>query len=217
MSKSSKTAISRLIERYPSLKCCESSINDACDALITCYTADNTLYLCGNGGSAADADHIAGELVKNFVLPRPLDSNTSDALRQAFPDDGERLAAQLQKGLPAVSLCGHTALLTAVANDMDADLIFAQQVMVFGRPGDVLLGISTSGHSTNVVQAFRTARVKNMPTIALTGRSGGVLKELADILIAVPEDQTADVQELHLPVYHCLCEVLEYHFFADQK
>jgi phosphoheptose isomerase len=211
------SSIDRLVRRYPSLTHCQSMIKDACDALIYCYENGGTLYICGNGGSAADADHIAGELLKNFSLPRPLDAVTASALKETFSDHGTRLAEQLQEGLPAVSLCSHTALLTAVSNDMDADLIFAQQVMVFGKPGDVLLGISTSGNSTNVLQAFRTATVKKMKTIALTGKSGGELTELADILINVPEEKTADAQELHLPVYHCLCEVLEYHFFADQK
>lgn len=177
------------------------------------FSSGGKLLLCGNGGSAADCDHIVGELMKPFRLPRPLTPEFRDRLEWQGAE-GKALASALRGGLPAVSLTGHPALSLAVANDMHADLVFAQQVVALGRPGDILFGISTSGGSANVIHAFRAAKARGMRTVALTGAGGGRLVELADAAVRVPATVTPEIQELHLPVYHSLCVALEACFFG---
>ncbi|MCR5183886.1 MAG: SIS domain-containing protein [Opitutales bacterium] len=201
-------AIDTLIARYPALESCRDSILSALDALIASYSNGGKLLICGNGGSAADADHIAGELLKGFCSKRPLKASARVAL-------GEDLAAKLQDALPAISLHSMGAINTAWLNDCDPYYVYAQLTWGLGRAGDVLLGISTSGNSKNVCPAMQVARAKGMKTIGLTGATGGKLKSLADICICVPDTETYRIQELHLPVYHSLCLALEEHFFAD--
>jgi len=206
--------LEELIHRYSKLEVISDKLNEAAERLIRCYQNGNKVLICGNGGSSSDSDHIAGELLKGFEQKRPLDDLMKNQLMVVSGKRGSFLAEKLQSGLPAISLSAHTALLTAVANDTDANLIYAQQVITFGNPGDVLLGISTSGNAQNVLDAAITARAKGMTVIGMTGATGGKLKSFCDILINVPETRTAFVQELHLPVYHTLCLMIENHFFG---
>ena len=206
-----------LIRRYPQLKDISFKINEAAERLIRCYQNGNKVLICGNGGSCSDSDHIAGELLKGFEHKRPLNDYMKNQLQSVSVKRGSYLAEKLQTGLPAISLSAHNGLVTAVANDIDANLIYAQQVIGFGNPGDVLIGISTSGNAQNVVDAAITARANGMSVIGLTGETGGKLKSFCDILINVPERRTSYVQELHLPVYHTLCMIIEDHFFEIKE
>lgn len=200
--------LTRLIERYPLLAVCAESISATHACLSKSLSAGGTLFLCGNGGSAADAEHWAGELLKGFLSKRPL----SPQARRGLP---RFLAENLQWGFPVIPLTGFPSFSTAFANDVAPALIFAQLVHVLGRPGDVLVGISTSGNAQNVIHAAQTARAREMTTIAMTGESGGTLKEVSDICIAAPARSTPDIQEYHLPIYHCISLMLEEEF-ADQ-
>ena len=202
------------ISRCPALGVCGKVWGGAFCVLRDTFAAGGKVLVCGNGGSAADAEHIVGELMKGFLLPRRLPEEERAALRAAT---GEDIGAQLQSGLPVVALGAHTALLTAVANDNSAEMIFAQQVYALGRAGDTLVGISTSGNSLNVVRAFQVARHKGMRTVALTGGSGGRLPALADVAVCVPGGSVMAIQERHLPVYHALCAELEASFFGPAQ
>ena len=203
-----------LLERYPVLKTIENEIYCAYTALRDCYEAGGKLLIAGNGGSCADAEHIVGELMKGFVLPRPMDEKTAAYVNLFDAKLGPALADKLQQGLPAIALSSHQALNTAFSNDVDAELMYAQQLYVIGQTGDIFLGISTSGNSKNVRYAAITAKAKGMKVIALTGKTGGALAELADINLIMPCKETYQIQELHLPVYHCLCLMLEEYFFG---
>jgi D-sedoheptulose 7-phosphate isomerase len=205
------TILDDLVSRYPSLTACADSTQAALDLLIDAFSHRGKVLLCGNGGSAADCDHIVGELMKSFLLKRPLPAAHRDALRRSGDD---AMADALQCGFPCVALTAHTALNTAVANDVSADLVFAQQAYVLGQAGDVLWGLSTSGNSRNVVNAFTVARAIGLRTLAFTGQGGGKLAQLADVAVRVPAVCTPDIQELHLPVYHALCAAVEAHFFG---
>ena len=211
MIQAENSIISELVRKYPVLDGCKSAIMEACRAIAKVYRRQGTLFICGNGGSCSDADHIVGELMKGFRRKRPASSNDKERLA-ALPD-GAYLAEKLQQGLPAVSLHSQTSLLSAVANDLGGDMGYAQHLYAQGRSGDVLLGISTSGNARNVFLASQVARIKDICVIGLTGRRGGILAEFADISIRVPEDETYKVQELHLPVYHAICSVIEDEFF----
>ena len=206
--------IDLLLERYPALKVCARDIEKAYLILEECYVGDHKLLIAGNGGSAADAEHIAGELMKRFRLPRPVPTAFAEKLKAADPVRGESLARNLERGLMAIPLVAHEALSTAYINDVDGLGVFAQQLYGFGRPGDVFLGISTSGNSKNVINAAVVAKALGMKVIALTGETGGALAAAADAAIRTPETETYMVQELHLPVYHCLCLMLEERFFG---
>ena len=205
--------LERLGARYPDLKPCLNDTLRAFEILRDCFAAGGKLLICGSGGSAADSEHIVGEM-KSFKRARPLPDAVRARLTETFPEEGEALAARLQGALPALSLVSQTALLTAVANDVSAELIFAQQVYGYGRAGDAVLAISTSGDSANVLSALRVARALGLRTVGLTGRGGGEMTGLCDVTIRVPEDETLEIQERHLPVYHALCEMLENAFFA---
>ncbi|HET7628037.1 MAG TPA: SIS domain-containing protein [Bacillales bacterium] len=207
--------LEKLLAKYPELSACETDIQRAFETLRDCFQGGGKLLVCGNGGSAADAEHIVGELMKGFMLRRPVSEADRAAFVEQFGEDGTYLADHLQGALPAVSLVGHSALSTAYANDVAPDLVFAQQVYGYGRDGDVLLAISTSGNSNNVLQAVRVARLKGLRTIALTGRDGGLLRDLCELSIVVPADSTPDIQERHLPIYHALCIMLEEAFFQQ--
>ena len=216
MSEVSERLLDALAGRYPALAACRDDIAAACDTLIGAYEEGHKLLLCGNGGSAADCEHIAGELLKGFERRRPLSEEVRGRLA-AQGREGELLAEKLQQALPALSLCGHPSLATAFANDVDPALVFAQLVAALGSAGDVLLAISTSGAAENVMQAARTARALGLGTIGLSGMGGGGLAALCDVLIDVPGESTPEVQELHVPVYHHLCRAVEAHFFSDQR
>ena len=206
--------IKNLIDRYPTLALCESDIENATNVIINCYENGGKLLLAGNGGSSADADHIVGELMKGFMKKRELTDSQKAEMKEKCQDISDETLAKLQNALPAISLSSFSALNTAFSNDVDADLVFAQGVFGLGKQNDVLIAISTSGNSKNVVEAAKVAKAIGVKVIALTGKSGGVLKNLADITIAVPESETYKVQELHLPVYHSICAEIESHFFG---
>ena len=204
------TGLSSLFKRYPTLPACERELRAAFDLLVAAYRNRNKLLVCGNGGSAADSEHIVGELMKGFLKRRPIPADDAAKLETA---GGKEIATRLQGTLAAISLPSQMSLLTATANDGDYDLTFAQQVYGLGRAGDVLLAISTSGKSNNVCNAVIVAKAFGLKSIALTGQSGGDLAPLADIAIKVPSDNVAEIQELHLPVYHWLSTELEAAFF----
>lgn len=208
--------IDLLIERYPALKSCADEIEKAYRVLEECYEHDGKLLIAGNGGSAADSEHIAGELMKRFKTPRPVPAEFAEKLKTVDPVRGQSLAKNLERGLMAIPLVAHEALSTAYINDVDGLGVFAQQLYGFGRPGDVFLGISTSGNSKNVMSATVVARALGLKVIGLTGADGGELAKVADVTIRVPEKETYMIQELHLPVYHCLCLMLEERFFAEK-
>lgn len=206
--------IDLLIERYPQLECVKQNIIDAYLLMEECYENGGKLLVAGNGGSAADSEHIAGELMKRFKIPRPVSNEYAQKLIEIDSKRGPSLAKNLERSLMAIPLVAHEALTTAYINDVDGLGVFAQQLMGFGRKGDVFLGISTSGNSKNVMNATVVARASGIKVIGLTGISGGELTEVADVAIKVPETETYMIQELHLPVYHCLCLMLEDRFFG---
>lgn len=205
--------INRLIERYPALKVCVQDIMQAYQILESSYDAGGKLLVAGNGGSASDSEHIVGELMKEFYIKRKVSACQAAQLKAIDPQMGEILARDLQGALPAISLTGHPGLSTAFLNDANPELVFAQQVNGYGREGDVFLGISTSGSSKNVCYAAVTAKAKGLKVIGLTGERDSKLNALSDVCIRVPEVETYKVQELHLPVYHCLCMMIEERFF----
>ena len=209
--------IDELIERYPALEICRNDLNEAVKIICESFQAGHKLLTCGNGGSAADSMHIVGELMKGFFLPRSIeefDSDFYEKLKNLYPDDAEYFTKNLQCALPAISLVGETALTTAFANDQAPDLSFAQQILGLGNVGDVLLAITTSGNSSNVLHAVKVAKLKGLKTIALTGRIGGKVKALADISICAPADSAHTIQEFHLPIYHMICLAAENEFFS---
>lgn len=207
--------VEMLVKRYPPLKSIENSIIDAYLVLEKCYIDDNKLLIAGNGGSAADAEHIAGELMKRFRKSRPIKPDLANELKAIDPIRGGKLAKNLECGLMAIPLVAHEALTTAYINDVDGLGVFAQQLFGFGRRGDVFMGISTSGNSENIINAVVVARALGVKVIGLTGAQGGELAKVADVAICVPENETYLIQELHLPVYHCLCLMLEDRFFGE--
>ena len=192
-----------LLERYPNLIFCKADILRAKEAIIRCYEKKGKLLLCGNGGSAADCDHIVGELMKGFLLKRRVDD-------KKIP---ENIRERLQGSLPAISLSSHTAFMSAFINDVEPSMVYAQMLYGYAQPNDVFIGISTSGNSANVVNAAMLAKAIGLETVALTGKNGGALSEICDVTIRVPETETYKVQELHLPVYHYICAEVEKHFF----
>jgi D-sedoheptulose 7-phosphate isomerase len=208
-----KPYFEELLQRYPSLQECGEDIKNSFDALAESFKKGNKLLICGNGGSAADGDHIVGELMKDFVIKRPLNSSLKNQLIDQYGEKGNILSEHIQKSLPAIQLNGNSALSSAFANDINSQLVFAQQVNGYGRKDDVLLAISTSGNSENIIYAVIMAKVLGMKTIGLTGQGGGKLKELCHISICVPRNETYLIQELHLPIYHTLCLMLEQEFF----
>jgi D-sedoheptulose 7-phosphate isomerase len=205
--------IELLIERYPILESIKDQIINAYLVLEESYESGGKLIIAGNGGSAADAEHITGELMKGFKKQRKVSDEFSRKLKAVDNERGKELAGKLQGALPTIALSNHTALNTAYLNDVDGLLCFAQQVNGYGKTNDVFLGISTSGNSKNVLYAAVTAKAKGMKVIGMAGKDGGKLKDVSDVSIVVPENETYIIQELHLPVYHCLCLMLEDKFF----
>lgn len=206
--------IDLLVERYASLESARNDIVAAYLLLEESYKNGGKLLVAGNGGSAADAEHIVGELMKGFKLPRKPEADFAEKLVEENQELGSVLAENLQGALPAIALDGHPALSTAYMNDCEPLLCFAQQVNGYGKSGDVFLGISTSGNSKNVLFAATTAHAKGMKVIGLTGAKDSKLKDMSDVCIKAPQTETYMIQELHLPIYHCLCLMLEDKFFA---
>jgi len=206
--------INTLIERYPKLEGARQSIIDAYLIMEECYENGGKLLIAGNGGSAADSEHIAGELMKRFKIQRPVSDEYAQRLMEIDSERGRELAKNLECSLMAIPLVAHEALSTAYINDVDGYGVFAQQLFGFGRKGDVFLGISTSGNSKNIMNATVVARASGIKVIGLTGANGGELAMVADAAVKVPETETYMIQELHLPIYHCWCLMLEDRFFG---
>ncbi len=215
MNKNLNKHIDLLVKRYPVLETVKNDIIAAYDVMETCYKNGGKLLVAGNGGSAADAEHIVGELMKGFKMPRKSSEEYAQKLIAAEPELGVVLAENLQGALPAIALDGHIALSTAYMNDCEPLLCFAQQVNGYGNAGDVFLGISTSGNSKNVLYAATVARAKGMKVIGLTGAKDSKLSAYADVTVKAPETETYMIQELHLPIYHCWCLMLEDRFFCN--
>lgn len=207
-------ALKALINRYPELESQGPAISEAASLLVHSFRKGNKLLLCGNGGSASDTNHLVGELVKSFEAKRPLPTSFQHKLKRMDEQRGAFLAKTLQQGVSAISLASNTALLTAISNDLSGDLIYAQQIMGYGQANDVLLAISSSGNSQNVLDALLIARAKSLKTIGLTGETGGQMAAYCDVIIRVPANSTRLVQEYHLPVYHTLCLLIESELFG---
>ena len=217
LKKTSENELNGLMERYPALLPLRDRITECVMLLKGCYETGGKLLVCGNGGSAADSLHIVGELTKSFSRQRPIAPKVLSALEALYPEEAAYYTQRLEGAIPAISLVSETSLLTAFSNDADAELGFAQQVMGYGKSEDVLLCISTSGNSANVLHAARVARAMGLPVISMTGQSGGKLAALSDILLNVPAEITHHVQELHLPVYHSICQLLETEIFGSEE
>lgn len=214
MNKIQESYINALIQRFPILEVCRQDLICAYGILVKSYCNHGKLLVCGNGGSASDSEHIAGELMKEFILKRKISAELSDALIKVDPALGGVLAENLQGALPVISLTGHYSLTTAFMNDSIPLLVYAQQVNAYGKAGDTFLGISTSGNSPNILYAAVTAKAHGLKIIGLTGESTNKLENFCDVCIHVPEKETYKIQELHLPIYHCLCMMLENQFFG---
>ena len=209
--------ISDLYQRYPELKKIEYSISEAFSILKSSIEKDGTVFACGNGGSASDAEHIVGELLKGFILKREKDKLfTSYAVKVLGEDEGKRISGLLQNGIRSISLNAHLAFTTAYINDVCAEMVYGQQLHVLGRKGDVFIGISSSGNAVNVLNALKVAKISGIKSILLTGKGGGKCASSADCCIKVPSDETYKIQEYHLPIYHALCAMLEDYFYGPK-
>ncbi|MEI6422804.1 MAG: SIS domain-containing protein [Lentisphaerota bacterium] len=209
--------VSDLYKRYPELKKIEYSISEAFSILKSSIEKDGTVFVCGNGGSAADAEHIVGELMKGFLLKREKDKLfTGSAASVLGEEEGKRISSLLQSGIKSISLNAHLAFSTAYINDVCSEMVYAQQLHVLGRKGDVFIGISSSGNATNVLNTLKVAKISGIKSILLTGRSGGKCAGSADLCIKVPSDETYKIQEYHLPIYHALCAMLEEYFYGSK-
>lgn len=202
-----------LFNTYPSISECENTIKSAYEIIVNCYENGRKILVCGNGGSAADSEHIVGELMKGFNLKRPVPCEIQNKLKKY--ENGEHIVSTLQMPLRAISLVSHSGLMTAFSNDCDADLVFAQQVLGFGDENDVLITLSTSGNSKNVVYAAETAKALGLKVISITGGRESKLSALSDVTIMLPKYTPFEVQELTLPVYHALCAAVEAKFFEE--
>lgn len=209
--------LEELVQRYPRLEELRPQIQAAYEVLRDSYAGGGKLLIAGNGGSCADAEHIVGELMKGFVKIRRLPEAFRKELEAVNPEKGGELAQKLQGAMPAIALSGHQGLSTAFSNDVDPNMVYAQQTYGYGEPGDVFLGISTSGNAKNIEYAAITAKAKGMKVLGLTGKGGGRLGQLADVAIIVPDTETYKIQELHLPIYHTLCLMLEAEFFSERS
>lgn len=210
MNSAVRNIFDRLFDRYSSLDVCKESIEKAYEYACETYRNGGKILVCGNGGSAADSEHIVGELMKGFMKNRELTSEE----KSLFSDN---LGDTLQGALPAISLVSQSGIITAYANDIDADMIFAQQVYGYGNKNDLLIGLSTSGNSRNVINAFKIAKGMGLNSWALVGRDGGDLAKIATTATVVPSNSTPDIQELHLPIYHTFCAMVEEEFFGDRR
>lgn len=206
-----------LIKRYPPISDLKENIWLTYQIILESLKNGGTVFTCGNGGSASDSEHIAGELLKGFILKRGLDEKTKQVFSEKFGVDGTNLAEKLQYGLRAISLTSHPAFITAFANDVDADLIFAQQLFGLGRKDDVLIAISTSGNSPNIYNCVLTASMMGIKTVLMTGKVGGRCAGLVDIALKMPENEAYKIQEYHLPIYHTLCLMIEDYFYGKKS
>lgn len=213
MKQGAQEILEKLFCNFPDLKTCRPSLERAIELLTACYRNGGKVLACGNGGSAADAEHIVGELMKGFISKRPIEAGVAAGLRALYPAEADYLIANLQSALPAIALTSFP-LSSAFINDVASDMVFAQQVYGYGNPGDVLIGLSTSGNSKNVVNALKIAKLKGMSTIGLTGAAPGQFNALCDVTVNCPAEETYRIQEFHLPVYHALCAMLEAEFFG---
>ena len=203
------------LKSLPELETIKKELEQAFRVLVACFNAGGKLLICGNGGSAADADHIVGECMKKFNLRRTLSREDQAKIIESNSDSKGLLLSHLQRSLPAISLSAHGALMTAISNDESAEMIFAQQVFGYGKKGDVLIGLSTSGNSKNVIHALNVAQIFQLKTICITGESGGRMNTLScDVIIRAPAQETFKVQQYHLAVYHCLCAMVEAEIFG---
>jgi phosphoheptose isomerase len=213
-----KQAVTNILENlfvnYPQLVSCRNDIEKAFAILKQCYISGGKVLICGNGGSAADSEHIVGELMKGFMLKRNICNEDVEKIRKAFPEDSEFLSNNLQGALPAISLVSQSAISSAFINDVEAEMVFAQQVYGYLKDEDVVIGLSTSGNAKNVVNAIKVAKAMSAKTIGLTGEIGGIMKDLCDVSIKAPADETYRIQEYHLPIYHALCAMIEVEVFA---
>ena len=216
MKKSTNLLIENLIIRFPKLSNCKQEIEDSILEIVNCYKNNGKLLICGNGGSASDSLHMVGELMKSFVLPRKLENKYVDKIKNIFPQEAEYFISNLQSSLPAIALVSEISLITAYSNDNNSELVFAQQVLGYGNEGDILIAISTSGNSKNVIYASQISKIKGMKVISLTGKFGGKLKNISDININVEENETYIIQEYHLPIYHTLCLGIENEMFGEE-
>ena len=213
MNKQVKKEFDALFTNYPQLSVCADDIQAAYKLMVETYRSGGVIMTCGNGGSAADAEHIVGELMKGFKLERPLVDWQRERLEGIFPEDGDYLADNLQRGIAAISLVSQSSLSSAFINDAAPDMVFAQQVFGYGSPGSLLLGISTSGNSQNVVNACKVAKAFEIGTIGMTGADGGELRKICDVTVRAPAKETYRVQEYHMPIYHTLCAMIEIEMF----
>ena len=212
-----KKYLEELLVRYPVLASDRQEMESVITEVIASLEKGGTLFVCGNGGSGSDADHIAGELLKGFLSKRELSEEEKAGFEDRFGAEGRALSEELQHGLRCISLLSHPGFTTAFGNDVNPVLIFAQQLYALGRAGDVILGISTSGNAENIRRAFMVARTVGIRTVLLTGAVPGRCVPYADVVLGVPERETFKIQELHLPFYHMLCMTLEEHFFGTEK
>lgn len=201
-------------EIHPDLLFMKEPVSEVCEALLKIFQNGGKVLICGNGGSCADGDHIVGELMKGFLLKRPLDAKSKARFSQLYNEEGNSIAEKLQCGLPAISLNAHASLISAFGNDVDPNLIYAQQVMGYARKGDAVIGISTSGNANNVAYALMTAKVMGAASLALTGRDGGKIAKIADYSLIAPEQETYRIQEVHIALYHLLCAYIESEMFS---
>lgn len=214
MKKAVDEIFNKLFINFSELVVCREDIINTFNTLVQCYEKGGKVMICGNGGSAADSEHIVGELMKGFILKREIPFKDKERIKAIFPEDADYLASNLQGALPAISLISQTSLSTAFINDIASDMVYAQQVYGYAHEDDVLIGISTSGNASNVVNAVKIAKAFGVKTIGITGKSGGMLKHLCNITIRVPAEETFRIQEYHLPVYHALCAAVEEEFFG---
>ncbi len=213
MNEQSKNILKKMIRDTPALEVCRADIIKAFDIIRDCYKNKGKLLICGNGGSASDSEHIVGELMKGFVLKRPVNTSQRKVLEKAFPDDAGYLANNLQGALPAISLVSQCAITSAFINDVAPDMVYAQQVYGYINKGDVILGLSTSGNSENIINAIKVGKAFGAKIISMTGRDGGQLKDICDVSLISPAQETYRIQEYHLMMYHALCAMIEAAFF----
>lgn len=207
--------ILELTARFPELKVCSEDVLNAVNAIIDCYKAGGKVLICGNGGSSSDSSHIVGEFMKGFLKLRPLSADKRSQLKSNCADITDELLDNLQGSLPAINLTENSGIISAFANDVDPVNVYAQQVLGYGKKGDVIIGITTSGNSSNILNACNLAKGLGLTVIGLTGRDGGKLKNASDICIIAPEQETFKIQELHLPIYHCICAMVEDAFYTE--
>jgi len=207
--------VEKLCERHPALVSCKQDIECAINLIKNCYKAGNKVITCGNGGSAADAEHIVGELMKGSRKKRKISPDFRKKAEKIYPKEADKICDNLQMPLAAISLTSHISFTTAFNNDVNPEFTFAQQLLGLGRQGDILTALSTSGNARNVINACKLAKVLGIKAIALTGKNGGELRNICDIVICVPEEETLLIQEYHLPIYHAICSEIENEFFEE--